>query len=74
MHNLVATVLGQVDAFGGANQQTDLIQSLHYLNNARHIFVQKGMHGKLATLIGKVRAVFSNIGKTSPFKAAHIVL
>ena len=74
MHNLVATVLGQVDAFGGANQQTDPVQSLHYLNNARHIFVQKGMHGKLATLIGKIRTVFSDIDETLVLEAAHIVL
>ena len=73
MHNLIATVLRQVDTFGGANQQADLIQPLNYFNDARHVLFFKRMHGKLAVLISKVCTVFSNIGKTSPLKAAHIV-
>ena len=32
------------------------------------------MHGKLTVLISKIRTVFSDIDKTSPFKAAHIIL
>ena len=32
------------------------------------------MHGKLATLIGKIRTVFSDIDETLVLEAAHIVL
>ena len=74
MHNLIATILGQVNTLGGAHQQTDLVQPLHYLNNARDILFLKGMHGKLTAVIGEVRAVLSNVGEALVLETAHIVL
>ncbi|CNJ34665.1 Uncharacterised protein [Mycobacterium tuberculosis] len=74
MHNLVATILGQVNTLGGADQQTDLVQTLHYLNNARDILLFKGVHGKLTAIIGEVRAVLCNVGEALILETAHIVL
>ena len=74
MHNLVTAVLRQVDTFGSTDQQTNLVESLHYLNDARHILFHKGMHGKLAAVISEVRAVLSNVGEALVFEAPHIVL
>ena len=74
MHNLVTTVLGKVDTFGGADQQTDVVQPLDYFNDARYILFLKGMHGKLTALIGQVRTILCNVDEALVLKAAHIVL